>query len=367
MIFRIKMIRLKQINDTKIMNLTNREQKIIAILIEKEPMQSSDIYEDIVNLGEDISFVTIKRALSEMAKRDLLLIKGSGRSTKYIINTPARVFFSVDVDKYISTEPDKRAGIKRYNFELFKSFPDKIFSDEELESFEKIRSDYRKKAEDVSDTIKKKELQRLTIEFSWKSSKIEGNTYSLLDTEKLILYNKETEGHTKEEAQMILNHKDAFEFVYKNKPLFKKFTIKNLEEIHSIMTKNLGMNKGIRKSAVGITGSAYMPLDNIYQINKAIEDLSGVIAQFSDPYSKALLSLIGTSYIQPFEDGNKRTSRMIANSMLLAHDLVPLSYRSVDEKNYKNAIIVFYELNSLIPFNQIFTSQYKFSAENYTI
>ncbi len=112
-----------------------------------------------------------------------------------------------------------------------------------------------------------------------------------------------------------------------------------------------------------------------YEVNllKLFEDiekreyLSRVIAQFSDPYSKALLSLIGTSYIHPFEDGNKRTSRMIANSMLLAHDLVPLSYRSVDEKNYKNAVIVFYELNSLIPFKQIFISQYKFSTENYTI
>ena len=110
-----------------------------------------------------------------------------------------------------------------------------------------------------------------------------------------------------------------------------------------------------------------MPLDNIYQIREAIEGLSDAISKLSNPYAKALLSLLGISYIQPFEDGNKRTSRMMANAMLLAHGLVPLSYRSVDEKSYKSATLVFYELNSIDPFKEIFIEQYKFAAENYTI
>ncbi len=349
------------------MNLTRREEKIISILIKNEPMSSSDIYNKIINLQEDVSLTTIKRVLSKMVEKNLLLIQGAGRSTKYVVYTPGRVFLSMDANDYISTEPDKRPGMKSYNFSLFRSFPDKIFSDKELEELEEATFNYKKKSEDISDTIKKKELQRLTIELSWKSSKIEGNTYTLLDTEKLILDSKEAEGHSKKEAQMILNHKDAFEFIYKNRTLFDSFTIENMEKIHSIIVKDFGVNSGLRKSSVGITGSTYMPLDNVYQIKEAIEDLSDAISGLSNPYAKALLSLLGISYIQPFEDGNKRTSRMMANAMLLAHGLVPLSYRSVDEKNYKSATLTFYELNSLVSFKKIFIEQYKFATENYTI
>lgn len=349
------------------MNLSRREQKIISILIKNESMSSSDIYDELIKLQEDISLVTVKRDLSEMVDKNLLSVQGAGRSTKYVVHTPGRVFFSIDANEYISTEPDKRFGMKNYNFNLFESFPGKILFEEELEDLKKVTSNYKKKSENVSDTIKKKELQRLTIELSWKSSKIEGNTYTLLDTEKLILDNKEAEGHSKEETQMILNHKDAFEFVYKNKLLFKKFTIKKMEKIHSVLIKDLGVSSGLRKSPVGITGSTYMPLDNIYQIKEAIENLSTTISKFSNPYAKALLSLLGISYIQPFEDGNKRTGRMMANAMLLAHDLIPLSYRSVDEKSYKSATLVFYELNSITSFKKIFIEQYKFAAKNYTI
>lgn len=85
------------------------------------------------------------------------------------------------------------------------------------------------------------------------------------------------------------------------------------------------------------------------------------------PYSKALVALLGISYVQPFEDGNKRTARLMANALLLAHRLIPLSYRSVDEKQYRDATIVFYELNSIIPFKKIFINQYDFAARNYAV
>ncbi len=85
------------------------------------------------------------------------------------------------------------------------------------------------------------------------------------------------------------------------------------------------------------------------------------------PYAKALLTLLGISYIQPFEDGNKRTARLMANAILLAHSCAPLSYRSVDENDYREAMLVFYELNSIMPFKKIFIDQYMFAAENYLV
>ena len=104
-----------------------------------------------------------------------------------------------------------------------------------------------------------------------------------------------------------------------------------------------------------------------YQIHEAIERLSQAVTQESNPYEKALTALLGISYIQPFEDGNKRTSRLMANAILLAYGCAPLSYQSVDKVDYREAMLVFYELNSFMPFKEIFIEQYTFAANNYTI
>lgn len=95
--------------------------------------------------------------------------------------------------------------------------------------------------------------------------------------------------------------------------------------------------------------------------------LTGVIAKVKTPYAKALMALLGISYIQPFEDGNKRASRLMADALLLAHDCAPLSYRSIDENSYREAMLVFYEVNSLQPFKGLFIEQYKFATANYGV
>jgi Fic family protein/predicted transcriptional regulator len=350
----------------KMFKLNRREQNIITMLLRNESMQSSDIH-DVLKNKEEISLVTVKRTLSEMTDKGLLTVFGSGRSTGYQINSLGRIFSEIDAKEYISTEPDKRYGMDKYNFELFSSFPEEVFIEEELKNISELTLKYREKVKEASPTIRKKELERLTIELSWKSSKIEGNTYTLLDTEKLILENKDAEGKTKEETQMILNHKEAFLSVYENKNFFKTITRENLEETHKLLTKNLDVGFGLRKSPVGISGSLYRPLDNIYQIEEALNNLIKTINRLRTPYAKALITLLGISYIQPFEDGNKRTSRIMADALLMAADCAPLSYRSVSEKNYKEATLVFYELNSITSFKKMFIEQYEFAAKNYSV
>jgi fido (protein-threonine AMPylation protein) len=347
--------------------LTKKQQKIIEILLKNGESQSSTVFEYLINLGEDVSLVTIKRALSELASHGFLTVKGMGRSLSYIVSDIGRLFFDVDSREYCSIDPDKRYGSSQYNFNLFNSISDDIFSEEELNKIEETTNRYKLRSKELSATIQKKELERFIIELSWKSSKIEGNTYTLLDTEKLILENKKAEGKTKEETQMILNHKEAFNFIYKNSNRFKTITKDNLEELHVILTKDLGVDKGFRKNMVGTTGSIYRPLDNIYQIEDATESLISAVSKIKNPFAKALLSLIGISYIQPFGDGNKRTSRLMANAILLAYNLPPLSYRSTDEDDFRDAILSFYELNSIVPIKKIFIEQYRFTAENYTI
>lgn len=347
--------------------ISQKYQKIIRIFLEKGTMQSSEIHAEMLKFGEKISLVTVKRTLSEMVGEGLLKFSGSGRSTSYDISSKGRLFADIDAKQYCSIEPDKRYGLSHYNFDLLSAVPPDIFIEDELKSLENATDEYNKRTRNLSSAIQKKELERLVIELSWKSSKIEGNTYTLLDTEKLILENKEAPGHSKKEAQMILNHKDAFNYIRQNTGQFKTVTRKNLEELHAILIKNLNVNKGLRKKPVGITGSKYLPLDNIHQIIEAVDALSSAVSRMSTPYAKAIVALLGVGYIQPFEDGNKRTARLMANGLLLSYSFAPLSYRSVNEEDFRSAMLVFYELNSFVPMKKIFIGQYDFAAKNYMV
>jgi Fic family protein len=349
------------------MEISEKEQKYLRILISGETFRSSDLHARLLAEREDISLVTVKRALSDLVARGLVRVSGSGPATAYMISNLGRILTDIDADAYCAVEPDKRFGLKRYDFDLFGSVPTDIFSDDEIAMLEAATAEYDRRAEGLSPTLVKKELERLIIELSWKSSRIEGNTYTLLDTEKLILENREAAGHDPGEAKMILNHKDAFTFVRENAAEFSTVTRANLEKIHAILTKDLGVGAGLRSRLVGVVGSVYQPLDNEHQLREGLEALSDAVSRAESPYAKALLALLGISYLQPFEDGNKRTARLAANAVLLAHGCAPLSYRSVDENEYREATLVFYELHSVIPFKRIFVTQYDFAARNYAV
>jgi len=344
-----------------------RWRTIISVLLEKGTLSSSGVHAELLRIGESVSLVTVKRDLSEMVSRGSLASIGSGRSAAYTLTAEGRLFAKIDSRKYCAEEPDKRFGMKRYNFELFDALPSEIFSSEELRHLEEYTAEYRQRTKSLPPAIKKRELERLIIELSWKSSKIEGNTYTLLDTEKLILKNEKASGHDSNEARMILNHKDAFLFIREHASRFRSLSRVNIEQIHKILVYGLSIGSGLRKKPVGITGSLYRPLDNAHQLAEGLDRLGKAISRMATPYAKALMALLGISYLQPFEDGNKRTARMTANAILLAYGCAPLSYRSVDESDYREATIVFYEINSIVPFKDIFIEQYEFAAKNYAV
>jgi Fic family protein len=208
-------------------------------------------------------------------------------------------------------------------------------------------------------------MERLGIDLSWKSSQIEGNTYSLLETEQLLKESKIAAGKTKEEAVMLLNHKDALRFILDNPDYLQSLSISHIEDIHSLLTQNLSVDQGLRSRRVGITGTQYKPLDNEFQIREAMRDTCQLINSRSNIFEKALLTLLLLSYIQPFTDGNKRTARITSNAILIANGYCPLSFRTVDSIDYKKAMLIFYEQNNLHAFKQIFISQFQFAVKEY--
>ena len=176
---------------------------------------------------------------------------------------------------------------------------------------------------------------------------------------------EEAKGHKKEEAIMILNHKEALDYINQNKGTFLKISVSKIEDIHYLLTKKLGIARNLRKTAVGVTGTKYKPIDNNQQILDALSKACYLVNKEDNPFAKALILSLLTAYIQPFEDGNKRTSRLIANAILLAHDICPLSYRNVNEAEYKKAVVLFYEQNNLSYFKHLFIEQFEFAVDNY--
>lgn len=349
-------------------NISKRQGEIVQILALNEDKSSSQVFDLLKEKGDSSSLVTIKRDLSDLLDKGFLEKHGEGRSTEYKLSLYGRFFNPIDANKYCLIPPDKRIKEMGFDFNLFKKLDFNLFSEQEYKSLDNATVSYRDKLDPVSDSIYKKELERFIVEFSWKSSQIEGNTYSLIDTERLIEKGERSKNNTDKEAKMILSHKDSLNFILNHKDSFKGEIDRALiDEIHKRVVSGLDINLGLRKSPVGVTGSNFKPIDNKHQIEEALESLCDAINNTEKKYDKAIIALFGISYIQPFDDGNKRTSRLLANAILIANNMAPLSYRSVEESVYKEAVLVFYELQSIIPIKKIFIEQYLFSSRNYLV
>ena len=345
--------------------LTPRQQNILDFVVQKMEATNQEILAVIQNKGDMISRETLVRELNALSKSDSLEKIGKGRGVKYSVKGLHPLLVPVDADAYFSQDVDVRAPKPiQFNFDIFSNLAG-LFSASEIAELLAMNEEYRARVKKLSPTLLQKEFERITIELSWKSSKLEGNTYTLFDTEALIKEHKEAEGHTKKEAVMILNHKKALDYILGSKEKFKTLSLRTIEDVHRLLVEGLEMNHGIRARAVGITSTAYRPLDNKHQITEALEKAVAAINAAEDAWSKALLSLLLIAYIQPFEDGNKRTSRLLANACLLSHHACPMSFRSIDETEYKKAIILFYERNNASLMKKLFLEQWKFSMSNY--
>ena len=334
-------------------------QNILNSLITKGNQSSSEIA---INLDKNLR--SIQRDITEMVKLQLIKKNGKGKHTKIDITTIGKM--QTILSPSLTNESRlEYMNIQTFNTEIFEGFKNSNILVNHQIKLQLQTLQYRKKIKSTTPTLLKRELERLIIEFSWKSSQIEGNTYSLLETQELLQYNQsESEPHTKEETTMILNHKKAFDFVFQDKDYFKTLSTKKIIELHALLTESLDISKDFRASGVGITGSLFRPIDNHHIIIEMMDRTCELINS-KVGYEKALIATLLISYIQPFEDGNKRTSRILSNAILYANDLPMLSYRSVNVNEYKKAILSFYEFNSTVLFLKIFTEQIEYFVNNY--
>lgn len=217
-------------------------------------------------------------------------------------------------------------------------------------------------------TMARQVMGRLLIDLSWASSYLEGNTYSLLETERLISFGQAAEGKDALETQMILNHKQAIEFLVESADEigFNSYSILNL---HAILSDNLLPDPKscgrLRQVAVGIGGSVYTPLSTPQLLDEYFQRALDTAEAITDPFEQAFFALVHLSYMQPFEDVNKRVARLAANIPLVRNNLCPLSFIDVPKRAYVEGILGVCELNRIELVRDVFVWGYERSVKRY--
>lgn len=340
------------------------EKEIIEILKQQNGASSKNVHE---LLKTPVAYATLKRTLVSMVKEDQVVKYGRGRATLYALNPSFDLLSTIDLESYYNVPDDKREIIPQFNFDLLDALlaEDYLFTTEEIQLLQQKHDLFLSRIQSLELQEYKTEFERLAIDLSWKSSQIEGNTYSLLETELLLKQQLTAAGKTKDEAVMLLNHKNALDFLLDHPYYIYPLRVKAIEEVHGLLTHELNVKRNIRNRRVGISGTMYRPLDNEYQIREALQRMCDLINQRDNVWEKGLLALLLISYIQPFDDGNKRTARIVSNALMMYNHYCPLSFRTIDPMEYKKALLLFYERNNISAFKRIFIDQYVFAVDHY--
>lgn len=332
---------------------------------------------------------TISRRLAELVEARQLRTEGKARALRYFLvagtGTSANVLPALQVsgesESYVPISDEARA-IRDY---IRKPITDRRpvgYKRQLLEDYQPnetwyLSGDLRKRLLDLgrsssierpAGTYARDILNRLLIDLSWASSRLEGNTYTRLETQALIEFGRAAEGKDQNEAQMILNHKAAIEMLVEGADQigFNAFTFKNL---HANLAENLladpAMSGRLRTRIVDVHGTVFHPLS----IPQQIEEYFGLILRkadaIQDPFEQSFFVMVHIPYLQPFIDVNKRVSRLGANISLIKHNLCPLSFIDVPERAYVEGTLGVYELNQVDLLRDVFAWAYERSCQRF--
>lgn len=274
----------------------------------------------------------------------------------------------LEIQRYVSRAVGARkpAGYDRRFLDAYR--PNETFYLTQAERTRLRAAGTQEIAQQPAGTYAKQIFSRLLIDLAWNSSRLEGNTYSLLDTRRLIDLGQEAKGKDRLEAQMILNHKDAIEFLVCGAEDigFNRMTILNL---HALLANNLLADPDaagrLRRIPVFIDSSAFHPLEVPQLIEESFNEILAKASSITDPFEQAFFVMVQLPYLQPFDDVNKRVSRLAANIPMIRDNLAPLSFTDVPQNSYIQALLGIYELRRTEMLRDVFIWAYERSADRY--
>jgi hypothetical protein len=340
-------------------------------------------------LGSAVPRRTLQRRLRTLVEQRRVVTAGAGRALKYrapavagrgaLVVPPAAVHATGEV--YLPLSPaglEVKAYVRQPRHERRPVSYQVGF----LESYEPNRTFYllgplraqlatvgRSPASEApAGTFARDILNRLLIDLSWASSRLEGNTYSRLDTERLIEFGQAAEGKDALETQMILNHKAAIEYLVRGDDR-GGVTTETIIALHALLSDGLLPDPlacgRLRNRPVEIGGSVYLPVALPQRLAELFNLVVQMAAEIADPFEQAFFLLVHLPYLQPFEDVNKRVSRLAANIPLIRHNLSPLSFIDVPEQAYVDGLLGVYELTRVELLRDVFVWAYERSCQQY--
>lgn len=358
--------------------ISQKDKDLILDLLSRFPGGAS-LEEILIGISPPISRRTLQYRLSDLVELGLVETLGKARQRRYRLSSGKRessettegIFLS-PIAKSILQEV-KRPIQERRRVGYHREFLDRYIPNQTQYLSEEIQ----KKLHDLgktdgqrpAGTYAKQIFNRLLIDLSWNSSRLEGNTYSLLETQRLIEKGVAASGKDLRETQMILNHKAAIEFLVESAKDLRvsRYVILN---IHALLADELLTNVkacgSLRSIPVGIGGSVYQPLEIPQLIDECFEQIINTARQIINPFEQAFFLMVHLPYLQPFEDVNKRVSRLSANLPLIRDNLSPLSFVDVPEQMYIDALLGVYELNQIELLRDVFVWAYERSCLRYS-
>lgn len=366
-------------------NLELQLQAVVQAVAKHQPPGA--FLEDVENgITIEISRRALQRRLASLVEQKRLTTTGERRGTRYYApvsgNDEEPAFPSErEGELEVSTQAKSlRVNVRAprhlrtpvgYNRDFLDNYqPNQTFYLSDVTRVRLAEVGYRHsgQGEQPAGTYAREILGRLLIDLSWNSSRLEGNTYSLLETERLLQLGESASDKDIKEAQMILNHKAAIEMLVEDAEEigFNRYTILNL---HGLLSDNLlsdpGASGRLRSIPVSIGGTVFHPLAVPQLIDECFNSLLAKAAAITDPFEQAFFAMVHLPYLQPFEDVNKRVSRLAANIPLIRFNLCPISFVDVPERDYIDGILGVYELNRVELLHDVFVWAYERSCKRY--
>lgn len=334
--------------------------------------QGASLEEVMIGLPPTVSRRTVQRWLSGLVQKGELQAIGQGRARKYALASPpppsSPIPLSAEgtqIQAVITLPIQARKPVSYHREFLERYIPNQTFYLPES-SRQKLLSLGGGHAKNYpAGTYARQIFNRLLIDLSWNSSRLEGNTYSLLETKQLLEEGKSPQGRDAKETQMILNHKAAIEFLIQSASSMgiHRYTLLNL---HTLLSDNLmpdpAASGRLRSIPVGIAHSVYQPSAIPQVIEECFNLLIDKAKLIKDPLEQSFFLMVQLPYLQPFDDVNKRTSRLAANISLVQNNLTPLSFIDVPESIYIHGLLGIYELNRIELFRDLFEWAYERSC-----
>ena len=358
-----------QVRNIKRNNMTSasRTDDIVKFLLDQLDPLSRTADSEWVSASDvaallNVDRTTAFRGLQGMVAADLVQFEGDTRNRRYRLNRDSAPFIRWEL-----AQPPGTRALAPYNHGILESYEPNVtkwLSPEQSRALAQIAHG----SATTNEVSYRRVMNSLLIDLSYASSRLEDVRITWLDTKSLVELDERPDGLSEKEFRIVSNHKTAIQYICDHLRDID-LSRQTLLEVRQMLVHGLLGNPGdegrIRFTPVHFTESAYRPISIPQVLDDQTRLFCDKASQIEDPFEQSLFTMAMISYLQPFVDGNKRTSRLCMNIPLLKHSLAPFSFTEINRREYTLGLLAFYERGRVEFLAKVFHDTYLRSAPRY--